>query len=307
MTLIIAGHEQAKNEWNDVWATPETSLATDGLFAVSDSVITMLGSNGLTPILTGHKKIHDIQIKLWKPYFIGEYFKDYYSTYLETTCLLAFSGSTLTASHAINLVQEHLSKLRISYELSSGKYITQRHCQYNVLEDSKSPYVWSEDTFLDSDFAGILTAEYLSEVIEHSLNIAMKSARKFRLDENAINAMRADFIVGVTCPAKNTHHLYTYRMRKKITDGVFEIYMEKTEIPPTRVAVIGLTEQFEAGAQAALDRALSTGNSTGAALFNFLNDSIESISNAGSFAIAYPSVHKNYKDGKLEKIKFRNE
>jgi hypothetical protein len=310
MTLVIAGHEQAADPWQGVWAksdsATEMKLSKNGLFAVADSVITIVGSGGLTPILSGHRKIHGIPIRLWKPYFIGEDFRSYTSTYLETECFMAFAGSTLTASHAINLVEEHLAKLRISYKrapgpLTPGTYIVQQHCQYNLLEDLKETSLWGEDMFLDSHFTGLLTAEYIAQVVEHSLNTAVKSAKKHRLSEESFKNMYTDFLLGVHCPTQGTHHLYAYQMHAKLEEGIFEPYMQRTEIEPDKVAVIGLRKEFETAAQAAMDAALHAGVSTGKSLFEFLNEAITRVSASGSFAIDRPAIHKHFKNGRLEK------
>lgn len=311
MTLIIAGHEQAADPWQRIWANSddpgETKLAKEGLFAVADSVITIMGSGGLTPILSGHRKIHGIPIKLWKPYFVGEYFRSYPSPHFETECFMAFAGSTLTASHSLNLVSEHLSQLRISYRrattpLTPGSYIVQRHCEYNILEDPKVSGLWSEDMFLDSEIDGILTAEYISQVVEHSLNKAVESARKHRLSEDSFKNMHTDFLLGVHCPKNNTHHLFTYRMRAKLVAGIYEPYMDRAEIEPDKVAVLGLRREFEADAQAAMDTALASGKSTGNAMFSFLNDAITKVTTAGSLAIDRPAIHKHFNGGKLNKV-----
>jgi hypothetical protein len=311
MTLIIAGHEQAADPWQNVWAKShegkETKLAKDGLFAVADSVITIMGSDGLTPILSGHRKIHGIPIKLWKPYFVGEYFRSYLSPHFETECFMAFAGSTLTANHCLNLVSEHLSQLRISYKrattpLTPGTYFVQRHCEYNILEDPKASGLWSEDMFLDSDFEGILTAEHIAQDVEHSLNKAVESARKHRLSEESLSNMHTDFLLGVHCPRNKTHHLFTYRMKTKLVEGVYELYMEREEIEEQKVAVLGLRKEFEYHAQVSMNTALASGKSTGNAMFSFLNDAITKITATGSFAIDRPAIHKHFYVGKLKKV-----
>lgn len=316
MTLIIAGHEQAADPWQQVWAKSdavgEKKLAKDGLFAVADSVITIMGSGGLTPILSGHRKIHGVPIKLWKPYFVGEYFRSYPAPHYATECFMAFAGSTLTASHSLNLVTEHLSQLRISYKrattpLTPDSYIVQRHCEYNILEDPKASGLWAEDMFLDSDIEGILTAEYISQVVEHSLNKAVESAKKHRLSEESFRNMHTDFLLGVHCPKNNTHHLFTYRMRAKLVAGVYELYMERAEIEPEKVAVLGLRKEFEAPAQAAMDTALASGHSTGNAMFSFLNEAITKVTAVGSLAIDRPAIHKHFNSGKLKKVQISHE
>ena len=169
MTLVIAGFEKVKDGWGKVWGKhdPGTmSLRTEGLFVVADSVITATGSAGQRPILSGLRKAHFIPIKLWKPYFVDRYFRNYSEVFMESGCFVAFSGSTLTATHALNGIVEHLGKLQISYVRSKvggpGKYIVQRSCEFNLLRDEPGTTLWNEDMFLPNDFFGLLTSEYIA-------------------------------------------------------------------------------------------------------------------------------------------------
>ncbi|WP_052185113.1 hypothetical protein [Methylotenera versatilis] len=318
MTLVIAGHELAKDPWDSVWGDEEKKRTTSkgqeapklkasGLFVVADSVITSMGSQGATPILSGHRKIHEITIKVWKPYFVGRYFKSYSSTFLESNCFIAFSGSTLAASHAINTVTEHLKKLEISYKRNEnfsnpGNYIVQRHCQYNLLKDPKDPTSWGEDTFLDSDFKGIVTADFLADTIEHSLNIALSSVRKYCISQQDLNNMHTDFVVGIYCPCKHTHHLYTYRMQSKTVNGVIEVYFNRQEMLQNQVAVLGMRKKFEDSAQAKFEAATKAGNSTGEMLYQFLNSAIDEVEASRSYTISRPSIHIELFEGKFKKV-----
>ncbi len=305
MTLIIAGYEIKEDPWSKVWGDMESELGVDGLFAVADSVITVMGSNGVTPILSGLRKIHPVAIKLWKPYFVREDFRDYFEVYLESNCFIAFAGSTLIASHVLNNITEHLSKLQISYQYGPnsdepGKYIVQMHCQENILKSAQN-MTWSTEMFLDRHYDKIITAEYILDIIEYSINKAISSARKYQLTPESIKNMHTEFIAGVHCPATNQHQLYVYRMDKKLVDGMLEVFVKGEKILENKVAVIGMRKQFEDKAQKHFEDALNTKVSPGDALYKFLNKTIDEVSESGSFAIDRPSVYTTFKEGIFKK------
>lgn len=312
MTLVIVGHEKVKDGYSQVWAHKEESkisLRSEGLFAVSDSVITANGTHGEKPILSGLRKIHHVPIKLWKPCFVGEYFRDYFEVYIETGCFIAFSGSTLTATHALNIIIEHLAKFQISYKScrensSPGEYIVQRHCEYNELRDSPGVVLWDEDMFLPRHFEGLLSFEFIASIIEHSINAALKSAKKYRLSREDLDLMSTDFAAGIYCPRRASHHIFVYRMKERQNeDGIIEVFTEGEEVPEDQVAVLGMRNQFEARAQNIYKQALGQGNSTGSELFKFLNSAIDEVAESGSFAIDRPALHKKFEHGNLEKLK----
>ena len=312
MTLIIVGHEKVKDDFSQVWAHKEESkisLRSKGLFAVSDSVITANGTQGEKPILSGLRKVHHVPIKLWKPYFVREDFRDYLEVYIETGCFIAFSGSTLTATHALNTIIEHLAKLQISYKLckesySPGEYIVQRHCEYNELRDSPEVVLWGEDMFLPRHFEGLLSYEFIASVIEHSINVALKSAKKYRLGPEDLDLMRTDFAAGIYCPRRASHHIFLYRMKERQNeDGIIEVFTEGEEVSEDQVVVLGMRNQFEAKTQNIYEQALGQGNSTGSELFKFLNSAIDEVAKSGSFAIDRPALHKKFERGNLEKLK----
>ena len=283
MTLIIAGYEKVKDDWVTAFGhdnQKQMTLRNDGLFAVSDSIITVNGSKGDRPILSGLRKIHQIPIKVWIPYFVDGNFRDYVRAFIETECFVAFAGSTLTANHALNLISEHLRKLQISHKshpepLTPGTYVIQRHCEYNELRDSLGYRTYDEDMFQIDDYRHLPTADYISTVIEHSINVALRSAKKYRLTQNEVQMMSTDFVAGIHCPVTNSDQLYIYRMcQRSGSDGVIEVYVDRALVPEGKVAVLGMRSEFEERAQAAYEIALKDGRSTGAELFRFLNDAI---------------------------------
>lgn len=229
--------------------------------------------------------------------------------HIETGCFIAFSGSTLTATHALNTIIEHLAKLQISYKSwkgrsSPGEYIVQRHCEYNNLRDSSEIVLWDKEMFLPSHFEGLLSYEFIASIIEHSINVALKTAKKYRLSREDLNLMSTDFAAGIYCPRRESHHIFVYRMKERQNeDGIIEVFTEGEEVSEDRVAVLGMRNQFEARSQNIYEQALAQGNSTGSELFKFLNSAIDEVAESGSFAIDRPALHKKFECGKLEKLK----
>lgn len=313
MTLVIVGHEKKKDGWASAWGNDSAPMKVrnDGLFAVSDSVITVNGTNGETPLLSGLRKIHSVAIKFWKPYFVGGYFRDYLEVASTSECFVAFAGSTLTATHALDIISEHLGKLHISYKRKPGRfepgtYVVQRHCEYNDIRDTQEVIRWDEDMFMPPDLATLFTADYVSEVIEHSINVALKSAKRYRLTRQALALMKTDFAAGLHCPVTETYRLFEYRMKERQNaEGVIEVFTEREEVPDGRVAVLGMRDAFELRAQEAYDSAVREGTSTGAELFRFLNAAIDEVAQQKSFAIDRPSVHKKLERGSVKKVSFK--
>lgn len=301
MTLVVLGHDYEKG---CSWRNEDAKMVPNGLFAASDSAIT---SNGST-LLGGFRKIYSVPIKIWKPYFVGQYFHSYREIHFESECFIAIAGSTLTAQHVLNSISEHLSKLRISYERSGaygqpGKYIVIRHCQNNILYEDASQ--WSEDTFTPNDFIGLENAEAVSANIEYSINEALKSARKYKLDKNALEAMYSEFAAGLYCPITQMHKLFTYRMNKRLNEeGVYEVFAEKEEIQPGDVCVLGMRQKFETEAQKIFSEAIKSGNKPSIAIFEFLNKAIDEVRGSGGKDIDRPSVLKHFNRGKLSKVEF---
>jgi hypothetical protein len=301
MTLVVLGHNFEKGF---SWGSEDAGMVPNGLFAASDSAIT---SNGAT-LLGGFRKVYSVPIKIWKPYFLGQDFHSYRDVHHESECFIAISGSTLTAQHVLNSISEHLSKLRISYERPEsygqpGRYIVIRHCQKNILHEDGTQ--WSEYTFTPNDFIDIENAEAVAVNIEYSINEALKSARKYKLDENSLIAMYSEFAAGVYCPVTQKHKLYTYRMdKKKNSEGVYEVFAEKEEVQTGNISVLGMRQRFEEEAQQIFNEALQSGSEPSIAIFRFLNKAIDEVRGSGGQDIDRPSVLKHFNRGKVSNVEF---
>jgi len=309
MTLVIVSHD-LRPGLNSVWnekagKDKKTPLEPDGLLVATDTAITT-SDTGVT-LLSGFRKSYEVPIKVWKPYFVGAYFHSYQTTYLETSCFIAFAGSTLTAQHVLNSITEHLGKLRISYRRSSsspGEYCVIRHCQKNDLEQGQSVNQWGDDMFLSQDIEALLTADVIADNILYSINESLSSARRYKLDAKSLQQMQTDFAAGVYCPVSRQHRLYTFRMDKALSDnGIYEVFAKKEQINWNQVAVLGMREEHEADAQAVLDNCIKSCTPPGDAIFDFLNSAIDKAQKSGSNAIDRPSVLKRFESGRLEKVR----
>jgi len=301
VTLVILGHNHEKTF---SWGGKSEKMETNGLFIASDSAIT---ANGFT-LLGGFRKVYPVTIKIWKPYFIEQDFHSYREVHYESECFIAIAGSTLTAQHVLNCISEHLGKLRISYERpksikESGKYVVIRHCQKNILSDGCTR--WSEDMFTPNDFEEIENAESISKTIEYSINEALSSARKYKLDENALKNMYTEFSAGIYCPILKKHNLYTYRMDKRINeDGIYEVFAVKKEVLPHEITILGMRNKFQDRAQQVFDEAIQSGEEPSKKVFNFLNKAIDEVASSGSKAIDRPSILRVFNSGVLTKKEF---
>ncbi|ACO80981.1 hypothetical protein AvCA_48810 [Azotobacter vinelandii CA] len=279
-----------------------------GLFAVADSSITAPNSNGKQTILGGFRKIYPVEIKVWKPFFNGVYFRSYLEVHYEAECFVAIAGSTFTAQHVLNLISEHLRKIRISYErakelLTPGKYVLIRHCQRNELEINQGIDEWAEDMFTPNDYIDLVTANDIAKIVEYSINEALTSARKYKIDEQSLKAMYSEFAVGIYCPKEKNHQLFAFRMGSRLNaEGLIEVYATKERIEEGRVAVLGMKSEFEATAQDAMQIAIEEEISPSRKFFDFINKAIDKVRDNGSFAIDRPSVCKVFQEGQLKTV-----
>lgn len=307
MTLILAGYEYKKTE--DIFdilggeKTPQC-MEISGIFVASDSAIT--SGSGKKTILNGFKKVYEVEARLWKPDFTpGEEFSGYRQVFKTSKGFIAFAGSTLTAQHILNGVYNHLENLRISFSRESidGKlnYTVLRDCENNPLY-SKNVTRWGRDTFTDGDFRDLLTGEAISICVEHSINAALKSAAKYKLDINEFNSMRTDIISGFFCPVLKRYELYVYRMEsKKDLNGQLVPYTQKVLIPNNEVVVLGMRQTFEQRAQNIFSSALANCKSPSQELYKFLKCAIQEVKNMNSNEIDKPTSLKILNDVKLRR------
>lgn len=311
MTLIIAGYEHSKSidytrfsKDKDATYTPEMEVS--GLFVVADSAITN-PANGRT-ILNGFRKTHSIETKLWKPYFMPDgSFRDYKEVFETNQIFVSFAGSTLTAQHIINSITTHLQNLRISYKRhdvdKSIIYTVIKHCEPNPLATPNRISYWDDDTFLNRDFEGLLTGEVIASTIEYSMNDALSSASKYKLDMNELAAMHTEIVAGVWCPVSKRHELYVYRMQTtRDEDGVLVPCTTKSLVPTTEVAVLGMRKEFETNAQAELTDALKSFTPPAKIMLKFLGNAIKSIEQQGGKGIAFPMSLTKLEKYKINKI-----
>ena len=308
MTLVVAGHNFNRNLWGYTDDLKEgQSERQEGIFAIADSIITSFSSNGHRPLLSGFKKIKEIPVKLWQPYFIGQNFKSYHNVFLQFECFVAFAGSTLTAQHVIDLITNHLATLRIDFESgdfqNNFRYVVKKICDSNNLERNGNGTVYGDDMFIpERHYQGILTGEYIAEVVEHSINKALISASKYKLDEQSLREMNTEFILGVNCPSSGCDLLIKYSMKRRLSvQGMIEVYVESERIAEGAIAVIGLNERFGAKAQDRAKQAIENGLSLKDEMTAFVVDAVNEVNNEGSFQIAMPIAIKCLENRKVTK------
>ena len=312
MTLVVAGHTYEK-ELRYSWAKREVLSGNDGvkmnpsgLFIATDSVLTAHGSTGLQPVLDGFRKSYPVAIKIWKPYFLDGYFHSYQQVTFESSCFIAFAGSSLVAQHAMNVITTHLGELRITVN-SIGKSTVIRDCQKNNLKSAGYSKRWDEDFFFFSEAEKIIAADDIAKHVEHSINVALKSAKKFKTSQATVEAMRTDFSLGVQCPATKSYKLYVFRMCYQFSADGLVVNTCAESVPAGKVAVLGMRQRFEEEAQKTFSTALERGDSPEQAVFDFLNDAIDRVSAEGSFEISRPSSLKVLKSGKFSLKEHKNE
>lgn len=315
MTLIISGYNHCPDytyDYSDVLEkgvikTPKSKSGREpGLFSISDSIITTVGSSGKVPLLKGFKKIINIPIRLWQPYIVGPYFNGYKSIFKECDCFVAFAGSTLTSQHVINLISNHLSELRIDYRsrtIGKGDFVVIKNCDYNELEATANYSHHGDDLFIpEIDYINILTAEVIVDVVEHSINKALKSAKEFRLSEESFNEMYTEFTLGLNCPTSGKDYLYQFQMDKRMTpEGVYEVFARKSYIPESSVSVIGMRNKFGDRINDVTGFSINNNLDLCDELLKFMEMALEEVDESGSFEIGKPVVVKKLVQGQLSK------
>lgn len=309
MTLVIAGHNlEKKYSYASAWTNDEVKLNQSGLFVATDSAITKPLSHGYKTLLGGFKKTYSIPIKIFEPYFLGEYFHSYINPCYEGLCFIAIAGSTLTAQHVMNSITEHLGNLRVTHvrdQFGLGKYTVIRHCQKNPIEERAGIDQWDEDMFLSSDIEPIITADVIINNIEYSILESLTSAKRYQLDQDDFNSMYTEFAAGAYCPVSKVHKLYTFRMKLELnTEGIYEIALLKEEIPWNKVAVLGMRSTFEQRAQEVINECITKNEPPAEHLFNFLNEAIDEVTDTGNGEIGRPSVLKLFNQNEFKKVKF---
>lgn len=315
MTLIFAGFETVKkaqlsfrkinidDDFNVVEDLPvvqdpeDVQLEISGIYFAADSAIT---SGGKT-LLNDFRKIYPVRVGLWRPYFAGGIFRGYAEEFLKFDVAIAFAGSTLSAQHYLNVITKHLANLRISYKkgCASIKYTVLLDCQENPLE-SGGYAKFEDDTFLYTHFKGILTAEYISTVVLHSIKKGVSSARQYKLSEDEFKSLFVEMALGVECPSTKKHHLYKYTMKSFVNNGLNDVDVVVEEVGCNEVIVLGMSEKYKDDATDMHNNIKKSGVSAAMGMFDYLNNIIEELNRDGDKRIAKPSILKIYKSGKLD-------
>jgi hypothetical protein len=304
MTLVIAGYMFDESTAGYAWPgsaakrKPCTARASEpgGIFIAADSTISTVGSPSQT-LLSGFRKIYEVRATLWQPYFIGEYFKDYRTEHSSCQVLLAFAGSTLTAQHYLNSITTHLQNLRISHrqrpigQSEPIAYVVRLECEPNPIEGGG---VFGDDTYTPSDMQAFqVTADDLARAIQHSLEHALRSAKKYKSDGHGFDSLNTPFVAGMRCPTTAKYRLFRFDiLATSIPGESLSLSVDMTELTPLQVAVLGMSGRFDTRAQAAYDNALATNRLTQKACFDFLQQAIDEVQRAGSKAIDLPAVLK---------------
>lgn len=304
MTLVIAGYMFDDPTAGYAWRGITTKCASNaaqtaepsGIFIAADSTISINTTPPQT-LLSGFRKIYEVRATLWRPSFVGGYFKGYITEHSSCQLLVAFAGSTLTAQHYINSITTHLQNLRISHrqrtigQLEPIEYMVRLECETNPVEGGG---VFDDDTYTPADMTAFkLTADDLAHAIQHSLEHAMRSAKKYKLDREGFNSLNTPFVAGIKCPATRKYRLFKFDILETSNPGeLISMSVGMTEVTPNQVAVLGMGGHFDQRAQQAYNIALTAKSSTQQACFDFLQDVITEVRMTGSKAVDLPAFLK---------------
>jgi hypothetical protein len=280
MTLVIAGYSRGGFE--------------GGVYFAADSHI----SQNNCVLVKGFKKVIELPIKVKGLNFCGDWFNGYLGNRYESSCAIAFAGSSLVAQHLINSMKNHLSELYPTH--LDGRYQIVMSCERGKHLRNSDNY--SEDMFLDRDLDNILTGKYLSEVVCHSIDAVLNEARKHGSMKGTFVAYQAEFIFGVQCPQTREHQLYQYEI---VPDEEQGAKVQFQEIAKDSLAVIGEKIKFRELALEALKNCLPN-DKPSYTMFSFLNQSIENENSIGNNGIGKPSVLFNLEGVLLKKIQHEN-
>lgn len=250
MTLVIAGRNNNKN----------------GLFVTADSHITQNN----TVLVKGFKKVYEIPIRIKNPSFNGEFFRSYSGVSTEYKCFIAMAGSTLVAQHLINSIRNHLAELYPIYE--NGCYSLAMSCeQHRFL---KQNHRFSIDMFTDDDIVNLVSANLISDIVQHSLQAVLTKAASHGGMRSRFKQYQAEFILGLHCPKENDYKLYVFDIAKDPQDSNKAV-AQKHIIPTGKVAVIGMKNKYETDANTHYAQAVTANNNCDIAMHDFLISAID--------------------------------
>lgn len=154
---------------------------------------------------------------------------------------------------------------------------------------------------MDRDFVELLTAEYISNTIEHSINHALSSVKQHRLDQNEFDQMYIDIFCGVFCPKEKEHQIYIYRMKTKMEDGILIPHTVKELLNRDSLGVLGMRHEFESEANTLFRQSVEDNQSPSKILEEYMNTCIKKVLDRGSFEINRLIISKKLDEGRITK------
>lgn len=287
MTLIVAGFDG-----NEV-------------FFIADSAIT----NNNKTLISGFRKIHPLPIIIHQPYFVRTFRRYYIYDGYRGEAVVAFAGSTLVAQHVLDVISEHLRKIRVTFKNSDTgvKYYLIRHCdRRNNLLHSMQGCIYDDNMFLDEDIYRAINIEEIKEIIEYSIKEALKSASKHILDEDDwARIINNEFLFALSCPHTRNNFLYKVTLSETIVDDVVAAEPNVTIIPNGSLGIIGLqsynSEIIHKYNSLLAEEDIAMG------MLDFFENIIDKCNSDGNRGVSKPIIYQRYISGRLFKIKFISE
>lgn len=223
----------------------------------------------------------------------------------ESSCFIAFAGSTITAQHVLNGINNHLSVLRYGHEGASrgvpGMYQILMDCEPNSLDVGTTR--WDEEMFAPSDMQGLLSGEVVTRVVLHTIQGAMRSAKEHKIDKRGWESLLSHYAVGMYCEREKRDRLYTFTPEHRLEVGVIvDIDVTLREVLPGELAVLGM-KSHEAAATTAYQAAIAEGADVKQAMFDYLNTAIDEVREKGTREIDRPALLKELRRGELVELK----
>ncbi|MFL9582723.1 hypothetical protein [Stenotrophomonas sp. AB1(2024)] len=246
MTLVIAAHS-LPNERPGLWFAADSMISRE------------------RPVLCEYRKIYEVAVRVNAPNFRVHSIAAFDNVIYEQAIAVAFAGNLTTAHHILNQISDHLSRL-IAYQDDAGNPTLSMECSF----DSRRAFGTHFHPHEYPDFhsaTSLLTASFIANVAQHAFNLAVQSGRRYKFNEDEIEHLIAQVVIGIRCPTAGTFHLYCL-IPSFPAPGYFpDVRME--EIGPGKVVTIGTPNQ-EASTQACHDAAREGGKELGESLFSHL-------------------------------------
>lgn len=307
MTLVVAGYRQNEFRWNEDKSKECVPDRRSGIFLVADSLISTETRFGRQKLVSGFKKIVEVPVNVWQPHFVGELFQGYVKCFQTHKCLVAFAGSTLTAQHVINSITNHLSELRIDFEKGAPfRCVIRKSCEPNNLECNGIGTHYDDGIFIpDRDYRNLLSAEYISDVVEHSINQALSSQRKHVLGPEALRAMCTDIVLALTCPITREDCLYTYKFaHEEFAEGGVKAFCIKSFVSANEITVIGMEKTYGDALRTIVENSIENGDSLEE---NLIAAAIKYIREDQTGEIGMPTIHKTIQGYHISKKVYRDQ